>query len=65
VVSGALGSEEGAVLLHVGADEEAQGGVAAAVVRSGLLPVAVSAATGEAALPVGVELVGWLDGLAG
>jgi len=59
---GALGGEEGAVLLQVGADQEPQGGVAAAVVRAGLLAMAVSAATGEAASPVGVELV---DGLAG
>jgi hypothetical protein len=64
-VLGALRSEEGAVFLHVGGDEESQGGVAAAVVRPGLLPVAGSATTGEAASPVGVELVDGLGGPAG
>jgi hypothetical protein len=49
----------------MGRDQEPQGGVAAAVVRSGLMPVAVSAATGEAASPVCIELVGWLDDPAG
>jgi hypothetical protein len=62
---GALGGEEGAVLLQVGTDQEPQGGVAPAVVRSGLLPMAVSAATGEAASPICIELVGWLDDPAG
>ena len=65
VASGALASEEGAVLLQVGADQESQGGVTTAVVRPGLLPMAVSATAGETALPVGVELVGWLGGPAG
>ena len=65
LVPGALRGEEGPVFLHVGRDEEPQGGVAAAVVRPGLLPVAVSAAAGEAALPIGVELVDGLDGPAG
>src|SRR6266511_5657938 len=65
VASGALGGEEGAVFLQVGRDEEPQGGVAAAVVRPGLLPVAVSAPAGEAASPVCIELVDGLDGPAG
>jgi hypothetical protein len=65
VASGALGGEEGPVLLQVGADQEPQGGVATVVVRPGLLPMAVSAATGEAASPICIELVGWLDDLAG
>ena len=62
---GALGGEEGAVLLQVGTNQEPQGGVATAVVRPGLLPMAVSATTGEAASPICIELVGWPDNPAG
>jgi hypothetical protein len=65
MASGALASEEGAILLQVGTDQEPQSSVTAAVVRPGLLPMAVSATAGEAALPVGVELVDGLDGPAG
>jgi hypothetical protein len=49
----------------VGTDQELQGGVTAAVVRPGLLPMAVSATTGEAALSICIELIGWLDDPAG
>jgi hypothetical protein len=65
VASGALGGEEGPVLLQVSADQEPQGGVTTAVVRPGLLPMAVSATTGEAASPICIELVDWLDDPAG
>src|SRR4029450_4661357 len=65
LVPGALGGEERPVLLHMGGDEEPQGGVATAVVRPGLLPMAVSATTGEAASPICIELVGWPDNPAG
>ena len=65
MASGALGGEEGAILLLVGADQESQGGVTTAVVRPSLLPMAVSATTGEAASPIGIELVGGLDGPTG
>ena len=65
LVPGALGGEERPVLLHVGGDEEPQGGVATTVVRPGLLPMAVSATTGEAASPICIELVGWPDNPAG
>jgi hypothetical protein len=64
-VPGALGGEERPVLFHVGGNEEPQGGVATAVVRPGLLPMAVSATTGEAASPIGIELVDGLDDPAG
>jgi hypothetical protein len=62
VASGALGGEKGAILLEVGADQEPQGGVTAAVVRPSLLSMAVPAPAGEAAAAVGVEL---LDGFGG
>jgi hypothetical protein len=65
VASGALGGEEGPVLLQVSANQEPQRGVTTAVVRPGLLPMAVSATTGEAAAPICIELVGWLDDPAG
>jgi len=65
MASGALGGQEGAILLEVGADQEPHGGVTAAVVRPGLLPMAVSATTGEAASPIGIELVDGLDDPAG
>src|SRR5215213_1728393 len=65
LVPGALGGEERPVLLHVGGDEEPQGGVATAVVRPGLLPMAVSATTGEVASSICIELVGWPDNPAG
>ena len=59
MASGALGGQEGAILLEVGADQEPHGGVTAAVVRPSLLSMAVPAPAGEAAAAVGVEL---LDG---
>jgi hypothetical protein len=65
MASGALGGEEGAILLLVGADQEPQGGVTTAVVRSGLLPMAVSATARKAATPIGIELVDGLDGPTG
>src|SRR6266511_3730256 len=65
VASGALGGEENAVFLQVGRDEEPQGGVATPVVRPSLLSMAVPAPAGEAASPIGIELVDGLGGPAG
>jgi hypothetical protein len=60
-----LRGKEGAILLQVGTDQEPQGSVTAAIVRPGLLPMAISATTGEAALSICIELIGWLDDPAG
>jgi hypothetical protein len=65
MASGALGGQESAIFLLVGADQEPQGGVTTSVVRPGLLPMAVSAPARKAASPIGIELVDGLDGPTG
>src|SRR5215218_10220723 len=64
MASGALGGQEGAILLQVGADQEPHGGVTAAVVRPGLLPMAVSATPGEACSQAGRARQSWYAGRA-